>query len=248
MRCIAAAPSGRTSDWGVTPVTTWDLLKAFDRDGALAETGEEAAVAATASRASFLKKAGVGAGALVAGSAFAGSLPAIARAGALPASDIAILNFALTLEYLEGAFYAEANQLGKLKGETSRFAHVVANHEASHVKFLQKVLGTNAVARPKFDFKGTTADQAKFQATADVLENTGVHAYLGQVGNIKTPAVLAGAGSILPVEARHASWIRDIRFRGGTTPLTTPAPAAFEEGFTKAKILGLVNSTGFIVG
>jgi hypothetical protein len=56
------------------------------------------------------------------------------------------------------------------------------------------VLGAKAVAKPKFDFKGTTNDQEKFLATADVLENTGVHAYLGQVGNIKTPAILAGAG------------------------------------------------------
>jgi Ferritin-like domain len=87
-----------------------------------------------------------------------------------------------------------------------------------------------------------------FQATADVLENTGVHAYLGQVGNIKAKPVLAGAGSILPVEARHAAWIRDIRFRGGTTPITTPAPAGFEEGFSKAQILAAVKGTGFIVG
>ncbi|MBA3567005.1 MAG: ferritin-like domain-containing protein [Actinobacteria bacterium] len=81
-----------------------------------------------------------------------------------------------------------------------------------------------------------------------LLEDTGVHAYLGQVGNIKTKAVLIGAGRILPVEARHASWIRDLRFSGGTTSPTTPAPAAFEDGFTKAKILAAVKATGFIVG
>jgi len=228
-------------------LSIWTLVDEFDRDGALRETAEEAG-ATVSSRGSFLKKAGLGAGALVAGSAFAGGLPAIARGAAIPASDIAILNFALTLEYLEANFYAEANKLGKLTGETSRFAHVVANHEASHVAFLKKVLGAQAVAQPKFDFKGTTADQAMFQATADVLENTGVHAYLGQVGNIKTKAVLAGAGSILPVEARHAAWIRDIRYHGGTTSPTTPAPAGFEEGFSKAKILAAVKATGFIVG
>jgi hypothetical protein len=124
----------------------------------------------------------------------------------------------------------------------------VSNHEFSHVKFLQKVLGSKAVATPKFDFKGTTKDQAKFQATADVLENTGVHAYLGQVGNIKSKAVLAGAGSILPVEARHAAWIRDIRFSGGAKVTETPAPAGFEDGFSRARILAAVKSTGFIVG
>jgi hypothetical protein len=225
------------------PLTS--LLASFDRDGALAETAEHAR---THSRGSFLKKAGLGAGAVIGGSAFAGALPALAGA-AVPASDVAILNFALTLEYLEAAFYAEAVASKALTDKaTHRFATVVAQHEASHVAFLKKVLGPAAVAQPKFDFKGTTSDQAKFQATADVLENTGVHAYLGQVPNIKTKAVLVGAGRILPVEARHASWIREIRFQGGTSSATTPAPGAFEDGFTKAQILAAVKATGFIVG
>ena len=61
-------------------------------------------------------------------------------------------------------------------------------------------------------------------------------------------AVLVGAGRILPVEARHAAWIRDIRFQGGTTSPETPAPGAFEDGFSKATILAAVKATGFIVG
>ena len=222
-----------------------NLINEFDRDGAVAEVAEEVA---GDTRGEFLKKAGVGAAAVVAGGAFMGVVPRVANAAAIPATDIAILNFALTLEYLEAAFYAEAVKSGKLTGETARFARVVANHENSHVLFLQKVLGSKAVARPQFDFKGTTSDQAKFEATADVLENTGVHAYLGQVPNIKAKPVLVGAGRILPVEARHAAWIRDIRFSGGKTTPETPAPAAFEDGFSKEKILAAVKATGFIVG
>jgi hypothetical protein len=215
-------------------------LEGVDVDGALQETAD---------RAGFLKKAGLGGAALFGGAAFAGALPSIALGAGVPASDVAILNFALTLEYLEAAFYAEAKSSTALSdAETKRFATVVSQHEAAHVAFLKKVLGSAAVAQPKFDFKGTTQDQAKFQATADVLENTGVHAYLGQVPNIKTKAVLVGAGRILPVEARHAAWIRDIRFRGGTNATTTPAPAGFEDGFSKAKILAAVKATGFIVG
>jgi len=230
-------------------MTHLPTLEVLDRDGAIQEAAEKVD---DKTRAAFLRKAGVGVGAVLAATTFTGGalpkgMPALRR-GQIPQSDIDILNFALTLEYLESAFYAEAKGSGALKGETQRFANVVSNHEFSHVKFLQKVLGSSAVAMPKFDFKGTTMDMAKFEATADVLENTGVHAYLGQVGNIKTPAVLAGAGSILPVEARHAAWIRDIRFHGGTTPATTPAPGGFEEGYSKAKILALVKSTGFIVG
>jgi hypothetical protein len=220
-------------------------LEAVDSDGAIRELAEEVA---TDTRAGFLRKAGLGGAAVVGGGAFVGAMPALARAAAIPASDIAILNFALTLEYLENAFYAEANAGGKLTdAATKRFSQVTGQHEAQHVAFLKKVLGAKAVAEPKFNFQGTTQDQAKFQATADVLENTGVHAYLGQVPNIKTKAVLVGAGRILPVEARHAAWIRDIRFQGGTTVETTPAPAGFEDGFTKAAILAAVKATGFIV-
>jgi hypothetical protein len=214
-------------------------LADVDIDGALHETAD---------RAGFLKKAGLGGAALFGGAAFMGALPSIALGASTPASDVAILNFALTLEYLEAAFYAEAKASNALNdAETKRFATVVSQHEAAHVAFLKKVLGSAAVAQPKFDFKGTTQDEAKFQATADVLENTGVHAYLGQVPNIKTKPVLVGAGRILPVEARHAAWIRDIRFKGGTTTATTPAPAGFEDGFSKDKILAAVKATGFIV-
>ena len=220
-------------------------LEVLDRDGAIQEA---AAKVDPETRASFLRKAGVGVSALAVGGAFAGAIPSVARGQAIPQSDIAILNFALTLEYLEAAFYAQANQNKVLKGELNRFSTVVAQHENTHVQFLRKVLGAKAVAKPKFDFKDTVTDPAKFAATAQVLEDTGVHAYLGQVPNIKTKAVLIGAGRILPVEARHAAWIRDIRFSGGTTPDTTPAPGAFEDGFSKAKILAAVTATGFIVG
>ena len=169
---------------------------------------------------------------------------------AVPQSDIDILNFALTLEYLEAEFYAQANR-NKVWGtnrELRRFSTVVAQHEAVHVNFLRKTLGAKAVAKPKFDFKDTVTNQEKFAATAQALEDTGVHAYLGQVANIKAKAVLVGAGRILPVEARHAAWIRDLRFSGGTTPPTTPAPASFEDPFTKQRVLNIVKSTGFIVG
>ena len=74
-----------------------------------------------------------------------------------------------------------------------------------------------------------------------MLEDTGVMAYLGQAGNIKSKKILAAAGSILPVEARHAAWIRDINgsFKGGA-PL--PAPAAFQGAKTKAQILAAVKA------
>ena len=160
-------------------------------------------------------------------------------AGGVPASDVAILNFALTLEYLEAAFYGEAVKMGNFSGDVGKFAKIVSAHENDHVAFLKGALGTAAVKKPTFDFKGTTTDEAKFKATAQVLEDTGVAAYLGQVGNIKTPKIVLAAASILPVEARHAGWIRSINGVSG-------APRAFEAAKTKAQILAAVKGTGFI--
>jgi hypothetical protein len=211
-------------------------LEELDRDGAVREAAE---TVAGDTRASFLKKAGVGAGAVVGSSAFFGLLPSIASAG-VAAGDVAILNFALTLEYLENAFYTEAVQKGKFSGNVGEFARVVQIHESAHVAFLKGALGSAAVKKPSFDFQGTTTDEAKFKTTAQVLEDTGVAAYLGQVGNIKSKKILGAAGSILPIEARHAGWIRDINGVSG-------APKAFESSRTKAQILAAVKGTGFIV-
>jgi hypothetical protein len=212
-------------------------LEELDTDGAIQEA---AAKVDGDTRGAFLRKAGIGAGALIGGGAFFGALPALASAG-VAASDVAILNFALTLEYLEAAFYAEAVSKGRFSGKVGTFAKTVSGHENAHVAFLKGALGSAAVKKPKFDFKGTTTDKAKFMATSQVLEDTGVAAYLGQVGNIKSKTILGAAGSILPIEARHAGWIRDLNNVLG-------APNAFETAKTKAQILTAVKGTGFIVG
>jgi hypothetical protein len=211
-------------------------LEELDQDGAIREAAEKVD---GDTRASFLKKAGVGAGAVVGSSAFFSVLPSIASAG-VAATDVAILNFALTLEYLEAAFYTEAVKKGKFSGAVGTFASVVQAHEAAHVAFLKGALGRKAVKSPNFNFQGTTTDEAKFKATAQVLEDTGVAAYLGQVGNIKSKKILGAAGSILPIEARHAGWIRDINGVSG-------APTAFQGAKTKNQILAAVKGTGFIV-
>lgn len=221
------------------PVTQLPGLEELDVDGAIQEA---AAKVDPETRASFLKKAGIGAGAVIGSGAMLGALPSIAGASTKVAkSDVAILNYALTLEYLEAAFYTEAVSKGRFSGKVGTFAKIVAAHEKAHVAFLKSALGSAAVAQPKFDFKGTTTSEAKFKATAQVLEDTGVAAYLGQVGRIKSPKILAAAGSILPIEARHAGWIRDINGVSG-------APKAFEGAKSMAQILAAVKGTGFIVG
>ncbi len=214
-------------------------LAELDRDGAIEEA---AAGVDRATRAAFLRRTG----ALVGGGMALGAIPiafAGAEGGGLPSGDVKILNFALTLEYLEAAFYKEAVSKGALKGGAATFAQTVSEHEAAHVEALKKALGSKAVAEPKFDFKGTTSSEGTFLKTSMTLEDTGVEAYEGQVGNIKTPAVLMAAGSILPVEARHASWVRDI-IGAGKSP--TPAPAAFNPSMSMSMVLSAVKATGFI--
>lgn len=215
-------------------------LEELDQDGAIREAAEKVD---PETRAAFLKKAGVGLGAVVAGSAFAGAVPGLASAGT-PKSDVAILNFALTLEFLEAEFYTQAEK-SKFGGKPGTFARVVGRHERAHVAFLRKALGKAAVAKPTFDFKGTTANVDQFVRTARVLEDTGVAAYLGQIANIKSKGVLRAAGSIATVEARHAAWIREI-LGGSATQL--PAPTAFDAPKSKAQILAAVTGTGFITG
>ena len=170
-----------------------------DRDGALREAADSIG---GDTRARFLRK-----GALIGGGLLAGAIPlAVATGqGAPPKSDVEILNFALTLEYLEAAFYQEANASGVLTGDLATFSSVVGAHEDAHVVALQKALGSAAVKKPTFDFKGTTENPSTFLRTARVLEDTGVAAYAGQGPRIKTKAIVAAALSIHSVEARHAA-------------------------------------------
>ena len=158
---------------------TYPSLTELDVDGAIQETAERAGV----NRGDLLKRAAVGGGAILGTSALLGALPGMAfgasKSPKAAASDVDILNFALTLEYLEAAFYAEAVSKGALKGETAKYAKVVSMDEAQHVAFLKTALGMHAVKKPTFDFKGTTANQATFQKTAMALEDTGVSAYAG---------------------------------------------------------------------
>jgi len=217
-----------------------DLMKieVLDTDGAIREAEE--AVAGD-NRASFFRKAAVGGGALIGSGVLLGGLPELAAARPSKRNDVAILNFALTLEYLEAAFYNEATRKARLTGDVARFTRVVTKHENAHVKFLKSALGRSAKKKPKFNFGNSTSSQTNFLKTAVALEDTGVTAYSGQGGNILQTSVLAAAVSILTVEARHAS-----RFR--TLNGQNPAPRTFDKPATQGQVLRAVKKTKFIKG
>jgi rubrerythrin len=158
----------------------------------------------------------------------------------LSATDIDILNYALVLEYLQAAFYTEAERNGALKGKAAQAATVVGATERAHVKAFRKLLGSQAVKQPAFDFQGTTEQQQAFLKTAVALEDLAVAAYKGQAPKLKSNAVLAAAVGIHSVEARHAAWMRELFG-------ITPAVHAFDQPASRAQVTRLVASTKFIV-
>lgn len=185
-------------------------------------------------------------------------------------SDQDILNYALTLEYLEATFYLRADNTtplpmsatiaqidpdgtglpGTVPGlsavtppapatfDVVDFVREVRDHEIIHVLTLQGALGAAALARADFafSFPGAYASAAAFLMTAQALEDTGVSAYLGQTGNIDSTSTLATAGTILGVEAEHASTFRLLNGEP-----VVPGNANFDDGRTSAEVLAIAD-------
>ena len=137
-----------------------------------------------------------------------------------------VLNFALTLEYLEAEFYdniVSSPVYATLPAPAQGALAKIAQDEAKHVLFLKTVLGAAAVPKPTFDFTagngsgtgpfaGYLTNYAVQLAMAQTFEDTGVRAYKGQApALISNNDVLTAALNIHSVEARHASHIRQMR-------------------------------------
>lgn len=134
-----------------------------------------------------------------------------------------VLNFALTLEYLEASFYKKANSTNNLipDNDAKRAFNIIGQHEIEHVLFLNVTiagLGKKPVSEPKFDytaggaFPDVFSNYDTFLAVSQTFEDTGVRAYKGQAPNlISSDIVLSAAIRIHSVEARHASKVRELR-------------------------------------
>jgi hypothetical protein len=184
-------------------------------------------------RSSFILRGAIAAGAVYGLGAVTPFISqALAETGG---GDVEVLNFALTLEYLESDFYnVKGRQLG-LSGAAKSYASMFGEQEADHVKTLTATiesLGGKPVSKPTFTFPASS--QSAFLALASTLENTGVSAYNGAAPSLRSKQVLAAAGSIVQIEARHAAAINLLI---GKSPTPTEG---FDVPLAKAQVLAAV--------
>lgn len=212
---------------------------------------------ATMNRRRLLMNAGIGGAALatmgIAGKA-AAQMDATPMAGmemdeAPFGSAIDVLNYALTLEHLEAAFYRDGLAMIGVDGitalgfQTSVFDSLteIGEHEAAHVATLTDVitqLGGEPVTEAMYDFGYT--DATGFLQVAQALEDTGVSAYQGAAQYlIDEDELLTAALTIHGVEARHAAYLALVN-------ATSPFPEAVNPTLTPAEVLDI--ATPFITG
>jgi len=169
-------------------------------------------------------------------------------------TDVDVLNYALSLEHLENAFYrealdqfdeddfADAELLSEYDEElrTTLFGYVetISEHEATHVEVLSQavqLLGGTPAEEASYDFGVESVDD--FLEVAQVLENTGVAAYQGAAPFVESPDLLSAALSIHSVEARHAALLNEVTGQ-------SPFPDAFDPAQSQSEVLDAVE--GFI--
>ena len=181
-------------------------------------------------RASFLVRGALATGAMYGATAVAPWVSNALAAGG--GGDVAILNFALTLEYLESDFYKVKGKSVGLSGQAQSLASEFGDQESQHVDALTKAItsaGGKPAKKPKFVFP--VSSMGSFLKLAYVLENTGVGAYNGAGPKLMDKQLLAAAGSIVQVEARHAASIAVL-----TGSKITPN-GAFDKPMTMGQVL-----------
>jgi hypothetical protein len=242
----------------------------LDRSGDLRQAADEAgAWDPSGTRRQMLRNAGIGGAAIFGVNALLSPLDAFAsastgqkgaystsgsksiRRGKANANDVKIGNYALTLEYLEAAFYAAATRMAYADTDIAAFAKTVAQHEAAHVAALRKVLGKAAVKPPEVntDTVGRLlADQATFIKTAATIEPVGTAAYAGAGPYLNNLAIVKAALAIHSVEANHAAYAAALVKLKSIDATADPIPNAFNPAFSFAKTIRTVGSLNIVKG
>ncbi len=234
-------------------------LDQVDREIALREeaTGQ--------TRKAFLRKAGLGGAAVLGGGVLLGPGAGIGRAGHTDAvPDVDVLNFALSLEYLEATFYTQAlggpgvpglvpespgvfgrgditgsrefaGFGGRLRSDAYGLLTDIRDHEVTHVEFLVGALGAAAVPPCTYTFGDAFGSVGSFLSTARLLENTGVMAYDGAIRYVEAGDFLQAGAQIATVEARHAAYLNLITGQ-------SPFPSPFDTGLRPQQIIAAAGS------
>lgn len=154
-------------------------------------------------------------------------------------NDVAVLNFALNLEYLEAEFYTVAltgqriadlgigvggrgragATVGGARVSLDNNVRTVAEHvtldEQQHVRFLRTALGSSAIAKPAINLEALTIgfrSQAEFLILSRAFEDLGVSAYAGAARLIDNANILEAAARIALTEGQHAGVFRYLIF------------------------------------
>jgi len=245
-------------------------IEDLDPSGDLRQSADDAgAWDPNGTRRNLLRKAGIGGAAVFGVGALLSPLDALAsattgqkgeyskagsrsiRRGAPNANDVKIGNYALTLEYLEAAFYAAAAGKSYPDADIAAAAKTLAEHEAAHVAVLKKVLGRAAVKAPTInaDTVGKLlADQVTFIKTAAAIEPVGTAAYAGAGPYINNLAIVEAALSIHSVEANHAAYTAALVKFKGIDASANPIPNAFNPANSFAKTVKIVSGLNVVRG
>ncbi len=148
--------------------------------------------------------------------------------------DLAIVNYALTLEYLEAQFYAKVIKSGLFTGKNLSVIKTFGAEEAQHVIALKKVAGSLGTPATEPTGKFPIKNAAQVTELAGTVENLGAAAYLGQAPNIKSKEILAAALAIHTIEARHAATL-NLVLKKSPTP-----DGAFAKPMTMSQVLAVV--------
>jgi rubrerythrin len=158
-------------------------------------------------------------------------------------TDVMILQYALTLEYLGASFYESALQNAHLTGHAHEAAIAFRSQERQHVTFVRATLsklGAKPHHEQKFDFGSATRSQKAFLQTSEKIEMLCVETLNGAAPLVTKP-VLKGAAELVSVEARHVSWVRGILEQNAAPNAMTPA-------LTAAASQAALKKLGFVKG
>jgi rubrerythrin len=245
-------------------------IEKLDASGDIRTLAEDAgALDVDGTRRDLLRKAGIGGVAVFGTAALLSPLDAMAaatasqkgrystsrsksiRRGGINANDVKIANYALTLEYLEAAFYAAAVAKNFPDKDINDAAKVLAEHEQAHVDALRKVLGKAAVRAPKINtatVEELLKDQVTFIKTAALIEPVGTAAYAGAGPYLNNLAVTKAALAIHSVEANHASYTAALIKFKGIDASADPVPNAFNPAFSFQRTIKEVTALNLVVG